>query len=625
MSKIFWGLTFLLISFSAWSQVLDDSTKQIYSNKTVEYIYENDVLRNIHRPFHPDSLLNSFHYTNPVLGRNAFFQDLGNVGTASRSLTFEKEKDAAQQVGRNVNRLYTPDLDQLKYYNTRSPYTYLGYQQGGGHTQFEVIHSQNVNPRLNFTMNIFKFNSEKQYGFLRNGEFLVNHWKYSITSNYKSANGKYHLLGGFYHFNHKQNEQGGVEGGDTLKLNSIEQKYDRVYAAALSGDIYNRERWNNFHLYHQFLLKSSIQAFHILDFQHEVNVFQDAAFNNPNNAEVYGIKPMEEIDTLLNVYKLNAISNKVGFKGIINGVNYQAYARFRMYNLTNKFFDGFTSPWSPELFVGGLLGYVFKDSTNTLHANLELSTPQKYFLDARLFFKGFDVSAYNVAKRPGLFYQSFDNRVINVNQPGKDLKSENIKHLSVKLPLKLNKLSINPEVSWSQIENHTYLNEAFKTVQNEDGIHLFALGGELTYKGRNIHLKHRYLFNNTSNRTVYPLPKHMHHTNVEFDFLYAKVLRIYTGLDLYYKSKYRALSYSPLLGQFYVDPESTGVPSVPTLDAYVKFPISKGRISLNYHYLNKGVGFMDVLNFGKNGYFTTPGYLGQNSNFTIKIDWPLFD
>src|SRR5690606_14538009 len=263
----------ILVSVKAWSQVLDDSTRQIYSNKTVEYIYENDILRNIHRVYHPDSSLKDYHLSSPLRKSGWLYQDLGNVGTASRALFFEKNTEAGQQMGMEVNRLYAPRLSDFKYYNTRSPYTYLGYQQGGGHSQFQVTHSQNINPRLNFTLNIFKFNSEKQYGFLRSEEVLVNHWKYDISGNYISKNGKYRLMATFYHFNHKHFEQGGISGGDTLRLSGLESKYSRNYDAALNGNIYNRERWNNFHLYQQFLMKNALQTFHTFDYERKFYSF----------------------------------------------------------------------------------------------------------------------------------------------------------------------------------------------------------------------------------------------------------------------------------------------------------------------------------------------------------------
>ncbi len=603
----------VLVSFKAWSQVLDDSTRQIYSNKTVEYIYENDILRNIHRVYHPDSSLKDYHLSSPLRKSGWLYQDLGNVGTASRALLFEKNTEAGQQMGMEVNRLYAPRFSDFKYYNTRSPYTYLAYQQGGGHTQFQVTHSQNINPRLNLTLNIFKFNSGKQYGFLRSEEVLVNHWKYDISGNYISKNGKYRLMATFYHFNHKHFEQGGISGGDTLRLSGLESKYSRNYDAALNGNIYNRERWNNFHLYQQFLMKNALQTFHTFDYERKFYSFQDPAFTDSTSALFYRVNTPENVDTLQYHYRFHTISNKFGFKGLYKGFNYQVYAKSRFYKLSNTIHPSFSVKWRPEVFVGGLLGYVFPDSTNTLDVKAEIESYKNYLLDATLFYRGFEVGFYNSATPPGLFYQSFTNGIVGYNN---SLDPVNTKQLSVRFPVQLKSFTLVPEARWTSIKNYTFLKDVDEVSQSERDLNLLTVALHAGYRARNFEARYKVFWNTSSDASVYPVPALMHTANLEFNFLYAHVLRIYTGADIFLQSAYRASYYSPLVNHFIaVQGQKAG--GVPIVDLYVKFPISRGRIALNWQFMNKGWGW--------NGVFTTPGYVGQPGALILKIDWPLFD
>lgn len=605
----------VFIGFKASSQVLDDSTRQIYSNKTVEYFYENDILRNINRIYNPDSSLTDYHITSPLRRSGWLYQDLGNVGTASRALLFEKNMEAGQQMGMEVNRLYAPRLSDFKYYNTRSPYTYLAYQQGGGNTQFQATHSQNLNPRLNLTLNIFKFNSGKQYGFMRSEEVLVNHWRYDISGNYISKNQKYRLLATFYHFNHKHFEQGGVSGGDTISLRNLESKYSRNYDAALRNTIFNRERWNNFHLYQQFLLKNSLQSFHTLDYERKFYSFEDPAFTDSTSALIYRVKAPETIDTLNYHYRFQTISNKFGFKGFYKGFNYQVYAKSRFYKLSNAFFPSFSEKWRPEWYVGGLLGYVFPDSTNTLDVKAEIESYKNYLLDATLFYKGFEIGFYNSATPAGLFYQRFNNGVVDYNR-STALDPVNSKHLTIRFPFALKSFFLVPEARWASIKNYTFLRDVDEVSQSNRDINLLTFALNAGYRSKNLEARYKLFFNTTSDGTVYPVPDLIHTANVEFNFLYARVLRIYTGVDLYLQSKYRAHYYSPLVNHF-VAVQSQQVGGVPLMDLYVKFPISKGRIALNWQFMNKGWGW--------NGVFTTPGYIGQPGALMLKIDWPLFD
>lgn len=599
------------ISLPGLAQVLDDTTRQIYSNATVEYIYEKDVLRNIQRYYHPDSSLKSYHYSSPLRKSGGIYQDLGNVGTSARPLLFQKFKGTGQQMGMESHALYAPDSDQFKYYNTRSPYTYLGYQQGGGHTQFDVTHSQNIHPRWNITLNIFKFNSQKQFGFVRSEEVLVNHWRYDVSTNYTSKNGKYKLLATFYHFNHLQFEQGGIKGGDTLT--HLEPKYARNYDAALRPGVFNRERWNNVHLYQQFLLKNSLQTFHILDYERKTYGFFDPLFTDSTSALVYGIKAPIQEDTLNYHNRFISLSNSLGFKGSYQGFNYQVYAKSRLYKLNSPVYPAMAVAWKPEFYLGGMVGYVFPDSTNSLDVNAEIESHKNYKFDATLFYKGFEIGFYNAARPAGLFYQRFQNRAIQYRG---ELDPENAKLFSVKLPLRYRRYFLQPELRWSSIKNYTYLPSVDKVAQLEDDLNLFNLGLTVGYTGKNFDARYRVYYNASSNEKVYAVPQLLHTANFEFNFLYAKVLRIYTGVDLFYSSSYSGQYYAPLVNQF-IAKAGQKVGGVPLADIYVKFPISKGRISLNWQFINKGLGW--------NGVFTTPGYVGQPGALMIKIDWPLFD
>ncbi len=610
----------------AWSQVVDDSTKQIYSNKSVEYFYENDVLRNIKKIYNPDSTLIDYHYMDPVRKSRWLYQDLGNTGTASRPILFEKQMEIGQQMGREVFNLYAPKVSDFKYYNTRSPYTYLQYQQGGGRTQFAITHSQNINPRLNFTFNIFKANSSKTYGFLRSEEQLVNHWYYDINTNYKSKNNKYQLLSTFYHFNHKQFEQGGVKLKEeqSLALKDIEPSYSDYYEAGLTGTVINRERWNNFRLYQQFVLKNSLQTFHVLDYERKYYSFTDNNFVTEANAPAYLILPTADQDTLFYSYRFHSISNKVGFKGIYKGVNYQAYARYRMYQLTNAYVPEFSKKWTPEFFVGGLLGYVFPDSTNTLDVKAEISH-DKYLLDATMFYKGFEIGFYNSSLPVGLFYSNFSNNYLNFNLNPQNFKNINSSHLTGKFPIAYRNFKFIPEARFSNITNYTYMPRVDSVEQYNRSIALMTLKLDAIFKYKNIALTYGFYFNKSSQPDVYAVPKYIHYLNFDYSLLYAKILHINTGFDFYYKSNYWGDNYSPLTAQFHREKRQI-VGGVPVLDFYLKFPFSKGRFSISYTYVNKLIGgFADIANFGKKGHFTTPRYLGSPNALMIKIDWPLFD
>ena len=117
MLKFAW--TFILISsfLSVSAQILDDSTKQVYGPSSVYYIYENELLENLNIKNHPDTLIDKFYKTNPNNKLGWLYQDLGNVGTATKPLLFEPLKNIATQNGYDVFSLYAPKTKNIKFPN----------------------------------------------------------------------------------------------------------------------------------------------------------------------------------------------------------------------------------------------------------------------------------------------------------------------------------------------------------------------------------------------------------------------------------------------------------------------------------------------------------------------------
>jgi hypothetical protein len=105
-------------------------------------------------------------------------------------------------------------------------------------------------------------------------------------------------------------------------------------------------------------------------------------------------------------------------------------------------------------------------------------------------------------------------------------------------------------------------------------------------------------------------------TNIEFNFTYAKVLKIYVGSDVFFKSKYTADAYSPLLNQFYLQ-DDFQVWGVATIDPYMSFQVNKVRLAFKLGHANQGLPYQ--------GFYTSPYYLATPRAFMFKVDWPIFD
>lgn len=614
----FRNLILLIISTSlnSFGQILDDSTKQVYGFNSVYYITENDLLKNQKIEHRPDTSIHNFYKSDIILKNNWQYQDLGNVGTAQKSFFFSPDKNISQQAGYHVFELYAPKIEDFKFYHTRSPYTDLNYTQGfKGYSRLDFLHSQNINKQLNITLEVSKFNSSKQIDAVTAEDKLVDHWMYNIGGNYFSKNKKYQLLAAFYHFNHSQNEQGGIleKSNLSIKPEDLLANYRNNYSGQLLAGVYNREKWNNFHLFHQMILKNGFQIFQSVDFQHEKRIFLDPLLSKNKFAKAYRLDSSISVnDTLKTNFLFNAFNHKIGFKGRFKGFNYEVYGRQRLYNQENRYFENLNQNLKPEIFFGGALRYFFPDSSNFLNADGEFSI-NSFYVNGIISFKGLQGQFFQSIRPAGLFFENYDNGILSWQNNFGAISNTFIK---ASYDLNFGKIRFQPAVSNTLYANYIYLNKELFPQQASSAFTVLQIHALIGYQKGRVNLSTVFDLGLNSNSDIFRLPKFQNYTNAEFDITYAKVLHIKTGLDFFYKSKYAAEAYSPMLNHFYLQDDFQVWGSF-VVDPYLSFNINKVRLAFKFGHVNQGLP--------NNGFYVSPYYLAMPRAFLLKVNWPLFD
>jgi len=142
---------FVLVLLAVPACATGDSVK--VKKPTVRYFVEPDFGYLPNHYLVPDTNLALFHYQNS--GKLGFFQNLGNVLTASRPLIFKIDDRIGFSQGITAFDRYLTLPTQIKYFNTRRPYTKLNYIFGSKDEQaIDVIHSQNVSEQFNVGVNL---------------------------------------------------------------------------------------------------------------------------------------------------------------------------------------------------------------------------------------------------------------------------------------------------------------------------------------------------------------------------------------------------------------------------------------------------------------------------------------
>lgn len=620
MNKKHIFITFLLslVYGFSFAQILDDSTKQVYSTKTVKYILEEDILNNRKTFYNPDTTLANFHLFDFNLRSGQLYQDLGNVGTAIKPLFFIPTTDIAKNLGYSTYGAYAFDVRKTTYFNTKSPYTNVNYVQSGGGTGImHFTHSQNIKPRLNATLDVRRLSSSKQYGAPQTREErLVDSWAVMLHSNYESKNGKYIILGSYNHFNHAPLEQGGIQplGDSTAFVAESSLGNYRDFLSKLTGAT-SRDWRNELHVYHQYKLTNGFQVYHISDYQKRRDLYTDVNFGKSSSSN-YFMTPKSATDTLSMDLRYNLFENKFGIKGIYKGFAYRLYLRQRFYTMRSDSGNYLPNKINTETLVGGWANYFFPDSVRRVYAEAELgavNTLGNLRLQAEYLSPRIKAGVSILRVPPNILDEKFTSIAYDWN---KTLAKTFTTNLYASTSLQKGNFVLSPSAYNSLITNYIYYDTKAQVRQDSSAINVFRVGLGVEYRWKRLLIANQsyYTANTAENRL--PTPKFANNTTISYEFIYAKVLRINAGVEIYYRSAYFANNFMPLTRQFFLQDQQK-VWGTPVADVFADLKINKVRLFFKFAHVNQG--------FPSNGYYVSSTYPGLRRTFFLGVNWPLFD
>jgi Putative porin len=610
---------FLFICPNVFSQILDDSTKAIYGPKSTRYFLEEDVFNNQTINYSIDTSHINFHqkYLTKRIYQSEI-QDLGNNGTSSKHIFYEANQNLGIQFGYNAFNFSRLDLNRVRYFNTKSPFSEMIYYQGGrGQDYAKFVHSQNVQKQLNFTVEIENFASTKILGSPQGrDDRLLKNWNVSLQSNFTSKNNKYILLGGFNFFSHYQVEQGGILPSG---IDRFDETFSYTNEVVKMKSASNTQKSKNLHLYQQYKIAKGFQVYHVFDagfIDNDVNTSYFKGFY-----KYLSVKSQKQnIKDSIGFY---AIENKFGIKGRYKGYNYRLHVKARKI--------GFTSADSSlmnktELYTGFWTAYYFKDSTNKLIAEGEIGSNADFILKGNLFTK-FGFAQFINSNFSPSFVQNYSTLLYSDLKKVADFNQTNITELKIfpSIPFVKN-LAFKPFLSLTNIKNNIYFDSLTNVRQFEKNIQLLRIGLQSVVYKKEWVFESNFSFNQSSNSVIIRIPTLFFDLNVSKSYTFAKKLLLQSGIHLNIQSKYFADAYNPQNGQFFIQ-NYMKIQGYPNLDFFTNMKIN--RVRLFFHVNNftniKNNSTVNILKFFNKGYFTTPSYTALPMSVGFGINWPLFD
>lgn len=602
---------------------IDDSTKVIYGPRTARYFLEEDIFNNYKTLYQIDTSYDDFHRYNFVQRSDFQLVDLGNFGTAARNVFFRPIEQLGTQFGYDAYSPYAYQINDVKYYDTKSPYTNLYLTLGGGGQNIlRFDHSQNLSPRLNLGINVQRFTTNKQFGTSGQSDSQTNlaqNWGFVFHGNYRSKDEKYTFLGQFNHLNHHVYEQGGMS-PDSLNFKTDRGiEYDNPSATFRTAQSW--ERRNNWHTYQQYVLAQGFQVYHVFDYKRSIDVFSDTDLTNARLYGFYNNYYYDSTQTRQEV-KFRLFENKFGIKGRFQGFNYRAHYRQRIANMNGAYTKSDSTTGTYRLsrfenFVGLWLAYYLKDSAQRATAEFEYLLGRDFKIKGEVVSKWFKVGYLSTFTSPTFVQQLYDANHLRWTNSNRLVNSNNIYG---QINVNTKQLRLSPRLDYHLINNYFYYDTAAVARQYTSAFSVVRVGGEAEWRPGKFQFLTQTYYTLVSNNDILRIPRFFANFRATFDFVYAKVLFLQVGGEIHYKSAYYADAYMPLTQQFYLQ-NRLKTEGVVYTEIFLNARINRVRLFVKMANAAQG-NYQGAL---IRGYFSTPFYPVVGRSLGFGVNWPLFD
>ncbi len=581
-----------------------------------------------------DTLLDRYHLFHPVYKNAITISDVGNYATPYQNNDFFGRTSNLDFFFLKTREAYLLSPATIQYYNTRTPYTRLDYSQSENRsrkneTRFNVLHSQNVSPYLNFTFRFDQARSEGQYKDQESKNNFV-----TLYSSYSKDHLNIHA--GFI-ANSIQNSENGGLANDSLLMQGIKSELLDVNLNESQSQFRNSFFFGNTeYRFGKFIalndtskvfvpLAGLIYSFEIQQNRKEFKE-QEAADNTYFPNTYYGDDYFNDsirFYKVKNIFQIKQYENanrktSFGKRAFIG----QEFVKMSFPGPIEETFNRMTKKYS-NVYVGG---GIFRETGDFWRWNAE----GKFYLIGRnigqteihgviskpLNILGDSLASFNIKGAienivPDFFQEEFYSNHIRWKN---NLKME--QNMTVNGSFSSPERQFEIGANYSIINNHIYNDTLGMPAQTNK--ELLVLSGYLDkdFHTRTLHFRTRVLWQKASDEGLIHLPDLSAFVSVYYKFVVSKVLFTQIGADVRYNTAYFADAYDPSTGLFYLQHEKkTG--DFPYIDVYANLRLKRTRFF--FKMINVGSGFID------REYFTIPHYPMNRMTFRLGVSWAFYD
>ncbi|MBR4066858.1 MAG: putative porin [Bacteroidaceae bacterium] len=651
--------------FSPFKDAPRDSTKKdIIAPKEIHQ-WNIDRFTGTVIPIDADTMQYMFQNKHLTDGINGEYNYLGNMGTPRMSrIFFNRPTNTAYDFLQPFDYFFiTPE--EFIFTDTKSPYTNLTYHSSGnkvdGDDRFRAYFSTNAGKHFGAGFLFDYLYARGRYD--NQTSALMN---FSLFSFYRSDRYNYHLTASRYHM--KQAENGGItddryitrpeetDGSNSnFGTNDIPVKLDATWNR---NEVYTFFFTHNYNLgfYREKQPADSIatdsafqefvkvaQIIHTADFTHNYHEFINYRQPSGYYADTYLPKDSSDLTKYFTMDNRLTLSLCEGFSkwAFANVAAFASY-KYSRYTLPDTIpGNGIERRRKYSEHILSIGGTISSDRWDNFRYHVEGQTALNgdeigtFSLDGKLEFNfrlwKKDVSlkarAFIKNNRPSFYYRHYHSEHYwwDNNNLDKEFKTRIQGELHI--PSWRTRLSVGVE----NIKNYTYIaNNAvektpgkflnrFSVAQENENIQVLTATLNQDFKLGIFNLNTELTYQNSSNKSVLPLPELNVYANAFIKFKIARVLNTELGADVRYFTEYYAPDYSPALGQFVQQNQAdkVAIGNYPIMSVYANFLLKQTRFYVKYYHVNEGMG--------NRNYFLVPHYPTTQGVLWMGLSWDFYN
>lgn len=588
-----------------------------------------------------DSAINDFNYRFHTPYQ---YLNLGNYGTATKSLIFNPILKAGWDAGFHQYDLYNYHIYDTRFFQTTRPYTELSYILGSKSEQtIKLLHTQNKKSNFNFT---FEYQFISSPGSFRN--LINNHSNLRFNANYQTKNRKYGALMILLSNKNTSAESGGLRNATLLESISFNNPFQLETRLGASGSFSQNPFNTNISTGNKY--KSTTVLFkHYYDLGKVDSVLnkEDSTYN-----KIFYSRLRIQHIVSYSKYNYEFIDNNVDTSNYRKYFGLQLLSNhplqmFNTWKIINNELSILTFPDKNNLAqflkvgasyesIKGYLGTIHKNdyNINVLGEYRNRTKNKIWDIEAtgKLFLNGMNAGDYEMfasikrklSKKVGYLQLTFQN----VNRtPSTIFNQENnflVKSVNVSKKENTTRFAVlyeNPQRhfilsgEYFLASNYNYFDSFFIAQQEATLFNVFHVGIEKMFKLKK-HINwyaEVHLQQTTANAPV-NLPLLLTRNRLAFEGNFFKNLFLSTGLEVRYYTNYKPSGYSPFTGQFFYQ-QNFYIANRPEVNYFLHFRIKSFKAFLRAENLNTFINGKGKYNFSLENY-------GQNAFwFRLGIWW----